>query len=376
MIPHPAPDLRRRSTGHPSLPSGSTATSGARPLVALALALLAIGAPPVTAAETLIQPATGPNLVQRKMIDRRYGMFVHFGINTFLDVEWSDGKAPATTYAPTAIDTDQWVRTAREAGMRHIILTVKHHEGFCLWDSRLTDYDVAASGNRTDVVAALAKSCKAQGIELGIYYSLWDRREPSYRDDRRYVEYMLGQLRELMTGYGPICELWLDGGWDKKAPQWDIPAIYALVKQHQPTCAVSVNWTIGRPENTEARDVKPKDQREGFPFRYFPSDFRLGDPYLPANPDPKLFTHEGRTYYLPFESTVCLNRYWFFNTQDTTVKAVPELAGIYRQATAQDNILILNSPPNRQGVMSEANAQRLRELAAHLQLTPVALPKR
>lgn len=339
-------------------------TSG---LLAIAGAVSAAVGEPADVGDGVIRPGDRPNAVQQRMIDRKYGMFIHFGINTFHDQEWTDGTLPPASYAPKTVDTDQWVRAAKDAKMRYVILTAKHHEGFCVWDSAHTDYDVASSSNRTDVVAALAASCRTHGLELGLYYSLWDRHETTYRDDEAYVQYMLGQLTELLSNYGPICELWLDGGWDKKRGQWNIPALYALVKKLQPQCAVGVNWTIGLPGNPEAHAVKPNDQREGFPIRYFPSDFRLGDPYLPGISDPKRFSHEGELYYLPFESTLCLNDRWFFNTKDHGLKTVKELKAIYDQATAQDNVLIINSPPNREGVMSEANVQRLKEFGAALQ---------
>jgi len=320
-------------------------------------------------------PSNRPNEVQQLMIARKYGMFIHFGINTFNNQEWTDGSISVNTYTPTALDTDQWVRTARDAGMKYVILTAKHHDGFCLWDSAFTDYDVGSSSVKTDVVAALAKSCKKYKIQLGLYYSLWDRHEPSYKDDAKYVAYMTNQLTELMRNYGPICELWLDGGWEKLPEAWDMPMLYGAVKKHQPKCAVGVNWTIADPAKPEVRmgskiwDMTPDKQKEGFPVLYFPSDFRLCDPHIPVTPDPKLFTHEGRTYYLPFEATVCLNEKWFFNTEDKRVKSVDELEKLYRQATSQDNILILNSPPNRDGVMSEANVKVLNALAARLGLS-------
>lgn len=321
----------------------------------------------------VIRPSNKPNAVQQQMIARQYGMFIHFGINTFHDHEWTDGSKPPASYNPKAVDTDQWAQSARDAGMKYVILTAKHHDGFCLWDSKLTDYDVASSPNKTDVVAALAKSCKKYDIQMGLYYSLWDRHESTYSDDKKYVEYMLKQLTELLTEYGPVCELWLDGGWEKPRAKWDIPAVYALVKKLQPKCAVGVNWTIGLPDNPDAREVKPAQQKEGFPIRYFPSDFRLGDPHLPGNPDPKLFSHDGQLFYLPFEATVCLNGKWFFNTRDTQLKTLGELESLYKRATAQDNILILNSPPNRDGVMTIGNVKQLKALAERLGFHSVQL---
>jgi alpha-L-fucosidase len=315
-----------------------------------------------------------PNCQQRAQIARRYGMFIHFGINTFHNQEWTDGTLPPKSYAPTAIDADQWIAAAKDAGMKFVLLVCKHHDGFCLWDSPYTEYDVANSSNKTDVVAAVSAACKKRGIQFGIYYSLWDRnRNPDTKDpkkDAAYVEYMLRQLQELMTHYGPVCELWLDGGWEKANYRWNIPAVYATVKRCQPDCQVGVNWTIGLPDNPDAPDVFPEKQKEGYPIRYFPSDFRLGDPWLPITPDPKLFTHDGNRYYLPFETTVCLNDRWFNHTTDRGLKTVDQLEKLYRTATAQDNILVLNVPPGRNGRLRDADVTRIKELGERLSLTP------
>jgi alpha-L-fucosidase len=315
-----------------------------------------------------------PNCNQLAQIARRYGMFVHFSINTFHDQEWTDGTLPAKSYAPTAIDADQWITAAKEAGMKYVLLVCKHHDGFCLWDSKYTDYDVASSSNKTDVVAAVSTACRRHGIEFGIYYSLWDRnRNPDTKDptkDAAYNRYMLQQLEELMTQYGPVCELWLDGGWEKANYRWDIPGVYAIVKRCQPACQVGVNWTIGLPGNPDSHEITPDKQKEGYPIRYFPSDFRLGDPWLPATPDPKVFTHDGKRYYLPFETTVCLNDRWFYNTTDRGRKTADQLEKLYRAATAQDNILVLNVPPGRNGHLRDADVARIKELAGRLGLRP------
>ncbi len=131
---------------------------------------------------------------QRNQIKRGYGMFIHFGINTFNEIEWSKGNLPASSYNPTNLDCDQWISTAKEAGFRYVILVTKHHDGFCLWDSKFTDYDVASSPVKTDIVAEVAKACKKYGIQLGLYYSLWDRHEPSYKNNNDYATYMKNQL--------------------------------------------------------------------------------------------------------------------------------------------------------------------------------------
>ena len=147
-------------------------------------------------------PSLTPGKYQQEQIDRKFGMFIHFGVNTFGNVEWSDGGIHALSYQPSEIDADQWVRTAYEAGMNYVILVTKHHDGFCLWDTDTTEYSVKYSGNHTDVVWAVSEACKKYGIRLGLYYSLWDRSEPAYKKDfdNQYIPYMMKQLTELMDG--------------------------------------------------------------------------------------------------------------------------------------------------------------------------------
>ncbi|MCW1924436.1 alpha-L-fucosidase [Luteolibacter arcticus] len=317
-------------------------------------------------------PSAQPSAAQQSQIDRRYGMFIHFGINTFHNQQWTDGTKPSSSYAPTGLDVDQWVKTARDAGMRHIILTAKHHEGFCMWDSPWTTYDVASSPVPTDVVAAAAAACAKYGVGLGIYYSLWDRHEPAYGNDAAYNQYMLRQLAELLGNYGPVCELWLDGGWDKANTRWANSEIYDLAKRLQPGCLVSTNWTVGTATDADSHGIVPANQQEGFLIRYFPNDFRLADPYLAKFPDPKLFKHQGQDYYLPFEATITLSsaNYWFYDTRDTTTKPLATLADYYYSATAQNNILILNAPPDRSGVIREVDRQGLFQLRDRLGLNP------
>lgn len=156
---------------------------------------------------------------------------------------------------------------------------------------------------------------------------------------------MIAQLKELVDKvkpYTPIVEFWFDGGWTKQNYRWPVMDIYQTIKSQEPDCQIGINWSIGSPENVDAHPVLPEQQKAGFPIRYFPSDFRLGDPYLPTDNDPKTFTHDGKDYYMPWESTVCISQRWFYNTTDNQFKSVEELEKLYRQCTKNDNILILN----------------------------------
>jgi alpha-L-fucosidase len=348
-------------------------------ILTLFLSLLGLSA---TAQDIMPIPSENPNNYQKQQIKRQYGMFIHFGINTFCDEEWTDGSVAPKKYAPPVINARQWVETAKKAGMKYIILVTKHVEGFCLWDSKVTNYDVASSGNTTNVVEAVAKECKRQGIRLGLYYSLWDRKQnPDVENktlDAAYNEYMIRQLNELMDitdRYTPIVEFWFDSTWMKPSYRWPLQEIYNTVKKREPQCQITFNWTIGKPDNENAPSAKlqglqvpPEKQKEGDEIRYFPSDFRIGDPYLPSSNDPKHFTHDGKRYYMPWETTLCLRNKWFYNTTDSTLKSIDELKDIYRRATAQDNILIVDVPPTREGVMREGDRQILFELRKQMKI--------
>ncbi len=140
--------------------------------------------------------------------------FAHFGMNTFTNREWGEGTEDPAWFAPTELDARQWVGVLRDAGMRALILTAKHHDGFCLWPSAYTDHSVASSpwrGGKGDVVAEVAEACRTGGLKFGIYVSPWDRHEPSYGDSPRYNAHFRAQLRELLTGYGPLFAVWFDG---------------------------------------------------------------------------------------------------------------------------------------------------------------------
>lgn len=314
-------------------------------------------------------PSTTPSKAQQKQIARKYGMFIHFGINTFHDEEWTDGSKLPSSYCPTHVDAEQWIKTAKDAGMKYVILITKHHEGFCLWDSKYTDYDVASSGNTINVVEAVAKACKKYNIGLGLYYSLWDRKVNSdvqdQNQDAAYNKYMINQLNELIDivkKHTHIVEFWFDGGWTKQNYRWPVMDIYQTIKSKEPDCQIGINWSIGTPENVDTPLVPPDKQKEGYPIRYFPSDFRLGDPYIPTDNDPKTFIHSGKEYYMPWESTVCISERWFYNTKDTRYKSIDELEKLYRQCTKNDNILILNCPPNREGKIRAEDIKILGEL--------------
>ena len=328
-----------------------------------------------------IVSADCPNQTQLEMQKRGYGMFIHFGINTFVDKEWSDGTIPVDKYCPDSLDCDQWVRIARDAGFRYVLLVTKHHDGFCLWNSRYTTYDVASSPVKTDIVKAVSDACKKYGLQFAIYYSLWDRHEPVYKkaDFGEYIKYMSNQLTELLTNYGSVCEVWLDGGWDKKPEEWHLPEIYSMIKRLQPHCAVGVNHTIVLKEGE--RDFALPDSMivdNKYAFQYFPSDFRLWDPKIAHKQDKKQYLHNGQSFYLPFEHTLCISNAWnwFQKKELTPVRDLDELEELFYWCTDNDNTLVVNVPADQTGRIREHEANTVIALGKRLGLRKgMPLPK-
>ena len=293
-------------------------------------------------------------------------MFIHFGLNTFAELEWSDGSIPVDTYNPTNLNCDQWVKVASEAGFRYVLLITKHHDGFCLWDSKYTDYDVMASPVKRDIVKEVSDACKKYGLQFAIYYSLWDRHEKSYKSKNfnDYITYMSNQLKELLTNYGSICEVWFDGGWDKPVKDWQLPKIYSMIKKIQPKCAVGVNHTISYPDDLR-KSVLPDSMviDNKYTFQYFPSDFRLWDPKIAHKLDKKRYLYQGESYYLPFEHTLCISKAWtwFQKEKNLPVRSLDELEELFYWCTDNNNTLVINIPPDKTGNIRELSLIHISE---------------
>jgi alpha-L-fucosidase len=325
--------------------------------------------------------STAPSPGQQAMIARGYGMFMHFGINTFNQCEWSDGTLPVSSYNPTSLDCNQWIATAKEAGFRHVIVITKHHDGFCMWPTKHTDYCVTSSPVKTDVVGEVARACRKHGVQLGLYYSLWDRHEPTHREKSSadYVQYMKHQLSELLTEYGDVCEIWFDGAWAKPDAEWDVPGLSALIKKLRPNCQVGVNHTIAMPGKPHSI-CQPVDYQTGYPIRFWPTDFRLKDPNLPRWDDPKLYkSADGQLRYLPFETTICLSDRWnWFQKKDVMpTRSLDELEELFYWCTSNDNTFIVNVPPDQTGRLRQNEIDAIFALADRLGIRggKTALPK-
>lgn len=263
-----------------------------------------------------------------------FGMFCHFGVNTFNGREWSDGTLDAASFNPSAFDARQWVQTAVDAGMRYLVLTAKHHDGFCLWPTSTTDYSVAASPYAGDVVGEVATACADAGLPFGLYLSPWDRNADCYRDPTAYDDFYCRQLTELCTQYGPLFEVWFDGaGSEGRTYDWN--RIMGVVHRHQPDAVV---FNMGEPT-----------------IRWIGNEDGLAA-------DPCHYDVDG--VYLPPECDVAIRRNWFWQPDDLdTLKSVEHLLGIYYRSVGLGANLLLNVPPDRRGLIDEDDRTRLLEFA-------------
>ena len=186
---------------------------------------------------------------QDEWLDLRFGLFACYNINTFYGRGWTDGTCDPAAVNPRQFDPEQWAAAAKAAGMRYAVFVAKHHDGFCIWPTRKTDYNIAASPFKQDMLAGMVSAFQDAGLKTGLYYSLWDRHEPSYPDDDAYTRLVKDQLTELLSDYGPMVEIMFDGAWDKgnynwfDLRRWHWEELYDHIKSLQPNCLVMNNPT-------------------------------------------------------------------------------------------------------------------------------------
>jgi alpha-L-fucosidase len=302
-------------------------------------------------------------------------------MNTFTDREWGEGTEDPALFNPTDFDAGQWVAAFRAAGMKGLLATAKHHDGFCLWPSRTTDHSVARSpwrGGRGDVVGEVAAACRKAGLKFGVYLSPWDRHEPSYGDSPRYNEHFKRQLRELLTGYGEISEVWFDGacgeGPNGKRQIYDWEGYWALIRELQPRAVISimgpdVRW-IGN-EAGVARaaewsvipllslDDRPDEKNPGGIAGLDAQAADLGSMEKIA----AAALAGGRLVWYPGQVDVSIRPGWFYHAaEDDRVKSLDKLLDIYFTSVGGNAQLLLNVPPDKRGRIQENDVLRLREL--------------
>lgn len=332
----------------------------------LAGAGVAAGRTPVAAAEP--RGAQRLSLAQlRKWESLGYGMFIHFGMSTFVGKELPSGEDPPETYNPTRLDVDQWVQVARDAGMKYIILTAKHVAGHCLWPSRYTKYTVANSGNKTDVIEAFVRACERRKVLPALYYCSWDnhnlfgsltpsqarvKKTPAYTTSL-YQTFQTNQVTELLTNYGPIAEMFID-----------IPLVlgrgyrtflYQHIASLQPECVVAMNSGIS-------------DQATYNVERNWPSDIIIIERRLPPESGYQKWRDiEGEQYYMPGEVCDTLAKEWFYLEGDRP-KSDAELVKAFEQCRRQGVNFNLDVGPDKQGLITTEFRDALMRLRRNVKL--------
>jgi alpha-L-fucosidase len=329
----------------------------------------ALGALPAAAAEPPTPYGPVPSGRQLRWHDLEFYGFLHFTVNTFTDKEWGYGDESPTLFNPTEFDANRIAGLARVAGMRGLILTAKHHDGFCLWPSKLTEHSVKASPWRSgkgDVVREVADACRRNGLAFGVYLSPWDRNHPEYGRPA-YLDYYRGQLRELLTGYGPLFEVWFDGanGGDgyyggarekrtiDRRTYYDWPATWQIVRDLQPDAAIfsdagpDVRW-VGNERGVAGDPSWATLNRQDF---------------APGEADAARLNRGDRpgTDWLPAECDVSIRPGWFYHaSEDDAVKTPEDLLDLYHKCVGRGASLLLNLPPDRRGRIHENDERSLR----------------
>ena len=314
------------------------------------------------------EPARRRNVVLKEFERLQFGVSFHFSMNTFTGNDYETGGVPASTYNPTHLDVRLWIRAAQELGARYAVLTAKHMSGFCLWDSKDYDYDVAASGNTTDVVAEFVAACKEYGLRPGFYYCILDpHNEGKFDWDSAVPDAYYGlikrQLTELHTHYGRPSYQLLDITWKiSQAQRWEL---YRLIKSMNADCLVVMNQGFYQSRRNLGRICEPAS---------WPTDVINGEDTLPSpeghNPN---ITMDGKIYYLPMEAWIPTGppykpmppmHSWFwrpgFQMQDPQV-----IADAYRAYKQRNANLLLNLSPDTSGRLPEdavSTLQKVRKL--------------
>jgi alpha-L-fucosidase len=313
---------------------------------------------------------SGPVPSERQLAwhEMEYYMFVHFTVNTFTDKEWGYGDEKESVFNPTELDCRRWAKVARDAGMKGIIITAKHHDGFCLWPSKFTNHSVKSSvwrNGKGDVLKELRKACDEYGLKLGVYLSPWDRNN-SFYGASEYLTYYRNQLRELLTNYGDIFEVWFDGanggdgyyGGAKETRKidnktyYDWPNTHKIVRELQPSAVMfsdagpDIRWVgneSGMGSLTNWCLLKKDNMYPGGDFAKI-----LGE------------GQEDGNYWVPAEVDVSIRPGWFYHKdQDSLVRSPENLMELYYSSVGRNSNLLLNVPPDRTGQLHENDIKSL-----------------
>ena len=340
----------------------------------------------MTQDERLVQVVPSPR--QLAFQQTEFYAFVHFTVNTFTGREWGDGTEPESIFNPEKLDADSWVQAIRSAGMKGLILTCKHHDGFCLWPSRYTEHSVKNSpfrGGKGDVVAEVAKACREGGLRFGVYLSPWDRHEATYGMGKEYDDYFVHQLEELLTGYSPVFSVWFDGacGEDpngkKQVYDWD--RYYRTIRRLQPDACINVcgpdirwcgneaghtrvsEWSVVPKRTTETeRIAENSQQQDDEQFRQ--RSIRASDQDFGSR---EQLREEPDLVWYPAEVNTSIRPGWFYHPEeDDKVRLPEELIRIYTQSVGGNATFLLNVPPTPEGLIHENDRDCLAKIGDFL----------
>lgn len=308
----------------------------------------AIGTLALAAACTLAGPVPTPEQLAWQQMELT--MFCHFGVNTFTDREWGDGKEDPRIFNPTELDCRQWAQAAKAGGFKLMILTAKHHDGFCLWPSKFTEHSVKNSpwkDGKGDVFREFVDACRAEGLKVGVYLSPWDRNAPQYGTEG-YNDLFCNQLTELLSNYGTIDEVWFDGacgeGPNGKKQVYDWKRTYALIRKLQPKALIAIMGP----------DIRWVGNESGVA--------RLGESSVRKANEHQLDRSVDGMAWHPAECDVSIRPGWFYHaSQDGKVKTLDHLMNIYFQSVGRNSVLLLNVPPDRRGRFADPDVARLKE---------------
>ena len=323
--------------------------------------------PPITSQALVALPTPAQLAWQQREVE----MFVHFGINTFAGVEWGSGTASPQLFNPTNLDVGQWVAVARSFGARGIVLTCKHHDGFCLWPTITTAYSVTNSpwkGGQGDVVAELAQACREAALAFGVYVSPPDLHEPSFgRDHAAYNEFFRRQLRELLTRYGEVAEVWFDGAQPSpRKQQYDFASYYRLIRELQPKAVIvskgpDVRW-VGNEEGG-AREA----EWSVLPLPRPAEEFDWPDLMNQDLGSRRQWKPDSHAHWYPAVADVPLRPNWFWSADDERKqKQVSQLLQLHDQSVGRNAGLLLNVSPDRSGKIPKADVRRLADFGEAL----------
>ncbi len=332
--------------------------------------------------ESILKKAANivPSKIQYEWQKLEFTAFIHFGINTFYDVEWGSKDFDISKFNPTQLDASQWVSVLKEAGVKLILLTTKHHDGFCLWPTKLTAHNISNTpfkNGKGDIVRDLSIACKNAGIKFGVYLSPWDMHEPLYGTDE-YNKFFVAQLTELLTNYGEIAEVWFDGacgeGSNGKKQVYDWQSYYKTIRRLQPNAVIAImgpdvrwvgtesgygrktEWSVLPGASKNQSDIAKKSQQQKLDAAFIPQNLMNED----LGGREKIFAASSLVWY-PAEIDVSIRNGWFYHSKDdSNVKSPEKLVDIYYNSVGLNGVLLLNVPPDKQGLIHENDIHALR----------------